>query len=111
MDYQKKIFLSFKMRGFIIALFGMLWLTNAEGNVTITTATGGSMSADKAANATVPVYTTLGNIVLAEGASGDFSIGINVTLTFNAPAGYVFNASAAVTASAQNGRDISGVTV
>src|SRR4030095_6493457 len=35
-------------------------------------------------------YTTLGNIVITEGANGDFSAGTNVTLVLSAPANYEF---------------------
>src|ERR1041384_3160044 len=46
----------------------------AFANVAVTPATGGTnISADKAQNATSPAFTTLGNIVITEGAEPDFS--------------------------------------
>ena len=61
----------------------------ALATVTITTASGGTtISADKAANATSPAYSTLGNIVITEGANADFSAGTAVTFTINAPTGW-----------------------
>jgi len=64
-----------------------------QAAVTVTAATGGTnISADKAQNATAPSFTTLGNIVILEGANGDFAAGTGVTLILTAPSGWRFNA-------------------
>ena len=63
--------------------------------VTVTAATGGTgISADKAANATTPGWTTLGNMVIEENNDGDFasSGGANRTIVLSAPSGWNFNA-------------------
>src|SRR5438552_3960098 len=75
--------------------FGLVFLsaTGAQAAVSITAGTGGtSLSADKAQNATAPAFTTLGNIVILEGANGDFATGTGVTLILTAPSGWRFNA-------------------
>ena len=90
-----------------LAKFLLIWMAlcasvvlNAQ--VTVTPASGGTgISADKAANATTPGYTILGDILIQEGADGD--IGTTVTqLVLNAPAGWTFNTSG-VTATATGG--------
>ena len=52
--------------------------------------------ADKAANATSPQYTTLGNIVIGESGAnkGDFATGTNKTLILTAPTGWSFTPGA-----------------
>ena len=63
-----------------------------QAAVTVTAATGGTnISADKAQNATAPAFTTLGNIVILEGANGDFATGTGVTLILTAPSGWRFS--------------------
>ncbi|MBK6987447.1 MAG: hypothetical protein IPH33_03915 [Bacteroidetes bacterium] len=96
-----------------LLLFFCFFLTanSVLANVTILKATGGSISADKAANATSPAYTTLGNIRLTEGAVGDFAVGTGVTLTINAPAGWNFNTAASVAVTATAGRNITGQVI
>src|SRR5262245_15575883 len=63
--------------------------------VTITPASNGSnISADKAANATSPAWTTLGAITIDEGSNGNknnFGAGTDVTLVLKAPLGFEFN--------------------
>src|ERR1043166_8129446 len=83
----------------------------ANATATITTATGGTISADKAANASSPSFTTLGNIVVTEGANGDFAIGANVTFILNAPAGWNFNTAASVTSTFTASRNITSASV
>ena len=58
---------------FLVSSALLLFLgVSAYGNVTVTPASGGTnLSADKAANATLPAWTTLGNIVIAEVANDD----------------------------------------
>jgi hypothetical protein len=66
--------------------------TTLKDNVTVTAATGGTnISADKAANATSPQFTTLTDIVITEGANGDFPIANGKTLILTAPSGWQFN--------------------
>src|SRR5690242_6304755 len=73
----------------IVFGFVLAWMSQAMANVTITAASGGgSLSADTAANAPVPGWTTLGPITLIEGGTtkGDFTAGSDVTLILKAPA-------------------------
>ena len=49
-------------------------ILSTKASVSVTVATGGiGISADKAYNATTPAYSTLGNIVITEGANADFA--------------------------------------
>lgn len=87
----------------VLASFFMglcLFASPAWGQVVVTAATGGTnISADKAANATSPAWTTLGNIVISEnGNNASFAVGTNVTLILTAPAGWQFNSAETVTA-------------
>jgi len=64
-----------------------------QAAVTVTAATGGTIiSADKAQNAAAPAFTTLGDILIAEGASGDFPSQTGKSLILTAPSGWRFNA-------------------
>src|SRR6266404_1378155 len=79
--------------------------------VTVTAASGGSnISADTAQDATSPAFTTLGNIVIAENATGDFSIGTNVTLILTAPSGWRFKAGTGSVKFARN-RDMTSARI
>ncbi len=79
--------------GLLALGFVLLGAAEAQAAVSITTATGGTnISADKAQNATAPAFTTLGNIVILEGAIGDFALGSSRTLILTAPSGWRFNA-------------------
>src|SRR6266581_3537645 len=90
---------------FLSCIFLWLCADSALANVTITAGTGGaSVSADKAQNGAAPAFTTLGNIVIQEGAMTDFSMGTSVTLILTAPSGWRFNAGAGSLTS--NNRDI-----
>jgi len=69
----------------------------AAASTTTTPATGGTnISADLAQNGAAPAFTTLGSIVIAEASNNDFRT--SGTLVLSAPAGWQFNAAAAVTA-------------
>ena len=96
---------------FLLTISFLFGYGKTHATVAILRASGGTISADKAANAAVPAYTTLGNIRLTEALIADFSVGTNVTLTVNAPAGWQFNTAAAVTVTNINGRDISAATI
>ena len=74
--------------------------------VTVTAATGGTCL-----NISPGAYTTLGNIVILEGANGDFtSPQTNTTLILSAPAGFEFqNATGSV--SYQAARNISAASI
>src|SRR6266508_6224913 len=77
---------------------GLVYVEIARAAITVTSASGGtSISVDKAADATSPVYTTLGNIVLAEGANNDFTSGAGQLLELQPPSGWEFNPSAGST--------------
>src|SRR5205823_7482065 len=73
---------------------------------------GTNLSADKAANAASPQYTTLGNIVLTEsgGNKADFATGSNKTLILTAPSGWTFNPSAG-SVSFATGKDITAASI
>ena len=89
-----------KIVGLLFTLSFLFSASSAHAAVSITTATGGTnISADKAANATSPAFTTLGNIVITETANNDISA--NGTFTVQPPAGWNFNTTG-VTASATN---------
>jgi len=60
----------------------------AFSNVTITTATNGTINTCAFPSA----YQTLGDIIITEGANGDFTAGTNVTLILTAPTNFSFNA-------------------
>ncbi|MEK7214909.1 MAG: Ig-like domain-containing protein, partial [Chloroflexota bacterium] len=63
---------------------------------TVTPATGGSaISADTAADASSPSFTTLNGLVFKEGAPAQIGLG---TIVIKAPSGFTFNTSASVTA-------------
>ena len=67
-------------------------LTTSEAAVGVTAATGGgAISADTAANAATPAWTSLGAITITEGLATDFAVGAGVTLILTAPTGFEFN--------------------
>src|SRR5437867_1995947 len=85
----------------------------ALANVAVTAASGGtSLSADRAQNGAAPLFTTLGNIVIAEpgNSKGDIAAGANVTLILTAPSGWSFNAGVG-TVSFTTGNDITTASV
>ena len=87
--------LLFKAFAFLAVLFATAFFSShsAEAAVTVTAATGGTnISADKAANAVSPAWTTLGNIVIAEGLSADFAKATGQTLILTIPSNWSFNA-------------------
>ena len=63
----------------------------------ILTPANASISADTAASAASPAWTTLGNIKVAENNKADFSAGTGVTLILKAPTGWQFNTAATPT--------------
>ncbi|MFC2134001.1 T9SS type A sorting domain-containing protein [Bacteroidota bacterium] len=68
----------------------------ALGQVTVTTASGGvNLARSKAVNGSAPAFTPLGDIVIDEGSSTDFSS--SGTLIFSTPSNWQFNASASIT--------------
>ena len=76
----------------LIIIFALLSLVS-NAQVTVSGASFGTgISADKAANATSPLYTTLGDIQISETFPGDFPVtgGIE-TLILTAPAGWAFS--------------------
>ena len=97
----------------LISLFFAIFLMFQQSfaAVTITTASNTSISADKASNATSPAYTTLGNIVIKEGANADFSVVTNGQLILTAPSGWIFNSAVTPTITAQGGPGTTNITV
>src|SRR5690349_7463193 len=81
------------------------------GDVIITEPAGGNeVSADKCANSTNgAAITALGNIVLTEGATTDFSIGNNQTFILTLPSGWQFK-SGSGTVSFTTSRDITSAS-
>jgi hypothetical protein len=77
--------------------------TTFHDNVAVTAGSGGTISADKAANATSPVFTTLGDIVISEGSNNDFPIQSNTTLILTAPTGWQFNPGVGSTSTTKSG--------
>ncbi|MES2862593.1 MAG: GEVED domain-containing protein [Bacteroidota bacterium] len=88
-------------------LFTFFGLSDAFGAVGVTPANGTANSCKLPTD-----YVTLGNIVINEGADGDFSMpgsGTNYTLILNAPLNFEFNAGVgSVTA---NGADIDNISM
>ena len=79
-----------------------------EAAVAVTAATGGgAISTDTAATATVPAWTSLGSIVITEGAATDMAVGAGVTVIMTAPAGFEYNIAQAADVVA-TGADITG---
>ncbi|MHB9019408.1 MAG: fibronectin type III domain-containing protein [Minisyncoccota bacterium] len=76
---------------FVTAFFSPI---SVEAAVAITAATGGTnISADNAANAASPAWTTLGNIVITSQANNDFAKNAtNATLILTIPSNWAFNA-------------------
>jgi len=91
----KNKYLRFFLIGVIIFLLsvGVYMSLKTEAAANVTPSSGGTnISADKAANATTPAWTTLGNIVITEGANGDFAASqTNTTLILTAPNNWSFN--------------------
>ena len=79
----------------LVTAAAVVYIQIASAAVAVTAATGGTgLSADTAANAATPSYTALGNMVITEGANGDFaSPQTNTTLILTAPANWEFQAS------------------
>ena len=96
---------------FIAGLF-LATASSAFATVTLTGASGGgSISADTAANAVSPAWTTLGTITIAEGANGDFAVGTNITLILKTPAGFEFNTGVTPNIGVTAGTNITGAAV
>jgi hypothetical protein len=98
--------------GFFLLTAYFLGSIGALANVNITAASGGTgISADKAANATSPVWTSLGPITIAEMNKGDINTGANITLVLKAPAGFEFNTAAVPNIAFTAGQDISAASI
>src|SRR5437870_4988307 len=78
--------------------FALFCAPQALANVSATVPTNGtSLASDKAQNGPTPSVTKLGNIVILEGANGDFANQTNKTLILTAPAGWQFSGTATST--------------
>src|SRR4051794_29108175 len=76
-------------RAFVILCVLACMLASHALAISVTGATGGgAISADTAANAASPAWTSLGPITIGEGGMGEFAAGTNVTLVLKAPAGF-----------------------
>jgi len=108
MNSRKKTQLAALMMSVLILSGG----TKALAVVTVTGASGGSnLSADTAANASAPAWTTLGAITIAEGETGDFATDTDVTLVLKAPAGFEFNTAVTPDITNAAGSDITSASV
>ncbi len=109
----KSLWLVVNRKLFILSLISALFLNiNLNAAVTVTKAGGGTgISADMAANALSPGYTTLSNLIISEGAINDFAASSGATLTLIVPTGWSFNTFSSVSAIAATGNDISTAVV
>lgn len=99
-----------KKKWFLLIVIVIVFPIRGFGQLTVTTATGGTnISADKAANASSPEWTTLGNIVLAENNNGDFPESFT-SFVINAPNGWAFNTTS-VSATVSGGAGQQNLTV
>lgn len=87
-----------------------LGLLPARANVAVTPASGGSVSADTAANAATPAWTSLGSITIAEQGSNRGDIG-GGTLVLKAPNGFEFNTAVTPDITYTGNRNISAASV
>jgi hypothetical protein len=94
--------------GFLTAIA----LNQASATAILTGASGGtSISADSAANAPVPAWTTLGPITITEKSKGDIAAGGNVTLVLKVPAGFQLNTAATPSIVATPGANITSTAI
>ena len=91
---------------------GLMSAANLRAGVIVTEPTGGNdVPADKSLNSTNGAgYTALGDIVLKEGSTGDFSAGNGQTFILTIPDGWQFNPAGA-TVSFLISRDITAASV
>ena len=102
-NVTKNIILTVLMALVILGLFA----GTASADVSVTAATGGgTISADDFGSG---AWTTLGSIVMEEGATTDFGIGADVTIILTAPTGFEFN-TLQVPNAASSGADITSIT-
>ncbi|NEU07538.1 T9SS type A sorting domain-containing protein [Flavihumibacter sp. R14] len=96
---------------FLLVLVLISSAFSAVGQTTVTAPTNGtSICSNLVVGGSAAGYTTLGNIVIAETADGDFAFtGTDLILTLNAPAGWQFNTSSTL-AYSSSGTDITSVT-
>ncbi|MDB6026152.1 MAG: hypothetical protein JWM68_2375, partial [Verrucomicrobiales bacterium] len=100
------------MKKAVVLLFATVAVCfNSSANLQVTAASGGTgISADKAANAPSPQWTTLGNIVLKEGGGpNQVDFGPNGSVVLNAPSGFEFSTNGTVAFDA--GKNITAATV
>jgi hypothetical protein len=90
----------------------VLALNQASATVAVTGASSGSsISADTAATALLPAWTTLGPITMTEKNKGDFAAGANVTLVLKVPAGFQLNTTATPSIVATPGANITAAAI
>src|ERR1051326_5753734 len=100
--------LSYHFRYFLALAVVLLAVNVARATVNITSASGGtSISADSTGGG----WTTLGGIVIAEGANGDLGVGTNITLVLKSPGGFQFNTATTPSITFTNGRGIAAASV
>lgn len=84
---------------------------NADAFITVTAASGGTnICSNLAVGGSNPAFTTLGNIVVTEGANTDISNGAH-TLVLSAPAGWQFNTASPPTVTFTPGRNITAASI
>jgi uncharacterized repeat protein (TIGR01451 family) len=98
--------------GFFLIAAYFLGSIHALANVNVTAASGGTgISADKAANAASPAWTSLGPITIAEMNKADITAGTSRTLVLKAPVGFEFNTSPVPNVAFTAGQDISAASI
>jgi len=99
----------------VCMLFLFLFFSPAlvRGDVVITAPVNGStICSYTAANGSAPAWTTLGSIIITEGATTDFPKNkSSKTITLTAPSGWVFNTGVTPGIAAAAGQDISAITL
>lgn len=94
-----------------VLVLGFICALSVNANVTVT-APSANISADKAANATSPAWTTLGNIVITEGANKDFADNqTNATLILTRPTNWSFNPGVGSVSNSTSGGDVTGLSL
>lgn len=102
-------------RGFRLACLVILLgidIPCALATVSVSKATGGSaISADTAATAPSPAWTSLGTLTFTEGTRSDFTNLPSQTLVIKTPSGFEFNPAAPPSISCTAGRNLANLAL
>jgi hypothetical protein len=106
-----KVSITPPFRLLILLAASLALAVSALGTVNLTPASGGgSISADTAANAATPAWTSLGSIVIAEPSNSKGDIG-GGTLILKAPTGFEFNSTSTPSIAFTAGQNITAATI